>query len=398
MQFTAIDRAADRIRIPQSHAEIAQLEVTLATTRLSDSERDAAQQQLDTPVDSIPNELISAILLHCIPVYPRCPALVGAKSPTKLGQICRLWRQIAHSTPALWRGISISGWSPLRVDTVPLVHTWLARSGALPLSIVLDVGSVLPEAVTAVMYLLNEHRERWEHMVLDLDENPKLLPMFFPSPAPRLQELDLRYGVGPLVVSAPNLRIAHLESEMTGEMTRIDLPWHQLSRLCIHATTVELLRVLPETTSVAHLQLFLQSQESTSGIIAARVTLPSLETLIVMLHDGSELYDDDGNGQNYGPFLQCLRAPVLQHLYIEADLLEARPESRLDAVVSLVSGLGSDGLQNLRVAYTAVGILDQYQEALPKIPDIAVAIEDLSDFLDAEGFWGVWDLRATYMA
>ncbi|KAF7322296.1 F-box domain-containing protein [Mycena chlorophos] len=96
-------RALLRNRIAMLDVEIPVLENALKTLL---EERKWAQEQLDAyayPVLTLPNEVVSDIFLQYIPPYPERPPLLGDASPTNLLQICRRWREIALSTPALWR-------------------------------------------------------------------------------------------------------------------------------------------------------------------------------------------------------------------------------------------------------------------------------------------------------
>ncbi|KAJ6504124.1 hypothetical protein C8R47DRAFT_177927 [Mycena vitilis] len=66
-------------------------------------------------IPTLPNEITSEIFLHFLPVYPRCPPLTGNLSPTCLTHICRRWREIALTTPALWRAM------PFCIDAEPIL-------------------------------------------------------------------------------------------------------------------------------------------------------------------------------------------------------------------------------------------------------------------------------------
>ncbi|KAJ6524270.1 hypothetical protein DFH09DRAFT_818453, partial [Mycena vulgaris] len=68
-------------------------------------EKTPLQEQLNSyayPVLNLPNEIVSEIFTHFIPVYPESPPLVGIFSPLMLGQICHTWREMAVSTSSLW--------------------------------------------------------------------------------------------------------------------------------------------------------------------------------------------------------------------------------------------------------------------------------------------------------
>ncbi|KAJ7483427.1 hypothetical protein FB451DRAFT_1439469 [Mycena latifolia] len=106
---TASERAslaADRARSANIGAHIAELERSLHSLK---QERDILQRRLEAytyPVLALPNEIVSEIFVHFLPVYPERPPIIGRLSPVTLGEICRKWREIAFSTPTLWRGIS----------------------------------------------------------------------------------------------------------------------------------------------------------------------------------------------------------------------------------------------------------------------------------------------------
>ncbi|KAF8217141.1 hypothetical protein K438DRAFT_1496969, partial [Mycena galopus ATCC 62051] len=58
------------------------------------------------PIFTIPVEIISEIFLHCLPA-PSLPAADAVHpsttlAPLLLGQICRMWREIAYHNPRLW--------------------------------------------------------------------------------------------------------------------------------------------------------------------------------------------------------------------------------------------------------------------------------------------------------
>ncbi|KAJ7720927.1 hypothetical protein B0H16DRAFT_1386558, partial [Mycena metata] len=99
---TQSQRTADRTRIAVIKAKILELERLLSSLN---EEKDILQDRLDAytyPVLTLPNEIVSEIFIHFLPVYPKTPPMIGRSSPNVLGQICRRWREIAFGTPALW--------------------------------------------------------------------------------------------------------------------------------------------------------------------------------------------------------------------------------------------------------------------------------------------------------
>nr|GAT59116.1 predicted protein [Mycena chlorophos] len=149
-----------------------------ARRRLQDIELGRPEKERETPhielseykypVLTLPDDIVSEILLHCLPPYPDRPPLAGRGSPTHLLGICRLWRVIALSTPRLWWSIS---WQPTPDDTqeyceraLEMVQLWLDRSGSIPLSIFVDFDvPQMPKGGDEVMQAVVAHRSRWEY-------------------------------------------------------------------------------------------------------------------------------------------------------------------------------------------------------------------------------------------
>ncbi|KAJ7856538.1 hypothetical protein B0H13DRAFT_1641431, partial [Mycena leptocephala] len=157
-------------------------------------ERNLLQDRLDAytyPVLTMPNEIVSEIFVHFLPVYPRPPPILGPLmlSPNLLGQICREWREIALTTPALWRAISLSLRRSERTQQkLRLLEISLERSGCCPLSISLNMGHHNDNQGTLDPFLrtIARHCARWEHLKLYSPVHP------FPSiegPLPLLRTL-----------------------------------------------------------------------------------------------------------------------------------------------------------------------------------------------------------------
>ncbi|KAJ6453173.1 hypothetical protein C8R45DRAFT_636816 [Mycena sanguinolenta] len=105
---------------------------------MSDARRDL-NSTLD-PVARLPVEISSDIFARCIPDSCR-PQF--RKAPMIFLHICRIWRDIATSTPSLWTSISCESIDAMKLDT------WLQRARGLPLYISL-CGDLHPEAAVMV--------------------------------------------------------------------------------------------------------------------------------------------------------------------------------------------------------------------------------------------------------
>ncbi|KAJ7078228.1 hypothetical protein C8R43DRAFT_354184 [Mycena crocata] len=97
--------AYSRGRIAAVNLQIADLKKAISQLKF---ERIILQNHLDTyayPVLSLPNEIVSEIFLQTL---DSPSALSGPTSPIFLGHICRQWREIALTMPALWTDIHLS--------------------------------------------------------------------------------------------------------------------------------------------------------------------------------------------------------------------------------------------------------------------------------------------------
>ncbi|KAJ7187330.1 hypothetical protein C8R46DRAFT_1059491 [Mycena filopes] len=70
------------------------------------AKEDEEEDPIPYPVLTLPNEIVSEIFIRVLPPYPECPPWKGSLSPSLLTQICRKWREIALSTPELWRAMA----------------------------------------------------------------------------------------------------------------------------------------------------------------------------------------------------------------------------------------------------------------------------------------------------
>ncbi|KAJ7098453.1 hypothetical protein C8R43DRAFT_1141502 [Mycena crocata] len=184
--------AMDRARIAEIEVQIKALQTSICAL---EAEQDLAQKRLDSyiyPVLTLPNEIVSEIFFHFLPVYSLCPPLKGDLSLFLLTHICRKWRNIAHANPTLWRATSLdtdlTQTDPARDEQAnELLQPWMARSGSYPLSIGI-FGDNIP---SQCMETLTSHRAWWGHLQL-LHVSDLILP-FLCAPMPSLCHLDVRF-------------------------------------------------------------------------------------------------------------------------------------------------------------------------------------------------------------
>ncbi|KAF7291771.1 F-box domain-containing protein [Mycena chlorophos] len=93
-----------------------------------------------SPIRRLPSELLGKIFVSTLPTK-RDTAISADEGPMLLMQVCRSWRAVALTTPQLWASIYIVCPESDTATSLPrllrVVNTWLARSGALPLSMTL---------------------------------------------------------------------------------------------------------------------------------------------------------------------------------------------------------------------------------------------------------------------
>ncbi|KAJ7771564.1 hypothetical protein B0H16DRAFT_1881178 [Mycena metata] len=188
----------DRRCVADLDAQISELEHSEPSLSALQATRARVQERLDSyryPVLTLLDEMVSEIFQHFLPVYPLCPPLTGLLSPTTLTQVCRAWREIALSTPSLWRAISLSLQSdipPLRQDRE--VDIWVRRSRSCPMAVVIS-DDVYPrnfDHKSEVLATVAAHRACWEHMKIRIFR-PHNLASLFRGPMPRLRHVVLYF-------------------------------------------------------------------------------------------------------------------------------------------------------------------------------------------------------------
>ncbi|KAJ7201162.1 hypothetical protein GGX14DRAFT_659384 [Mycena pura] len=280
-------RAADRARIAEIEGEIAEiggeieslserlarLRLSVQTLCLEEANIRERLSSYDDPASILPAEIVSEIFVHVLPAYPICPPLAGNSSPTQLTHICRQWKEIAMSTPLLWRAIMIPFLHDKSCarDLIFFVETWLRRSGSCPLSIDIKepIGfdrTFLEEVIGAFV----PHRMRWQYLslylyLLEPDWCDGLLELIQPVPMPLLYEMKLKSnerGWDPETIP-PSLPMAFREAPGLRSMTfenftfpSIGFPWWQLTSLGLEGIVLsDCTKVLQQTVSLFHCKL-----------------------------------------------------------------------------------------------------------------------------------------------
>ncbi|KAJ7641166.1 hypothetical protein FB45DRAFT_999956 [Roridomyces roridus] len=342
-------RAADRARIAALDAEIHELQQRIHALQ---TEQESCQQRLDTykyPVLTLPNEITTEIFMHFLPPYPTCPPLRGLDSPTTLTHICRKWREIALTSPRLWRAFR-TVYTANRAEQTRTVQTWLERSGSCPLSIQMGVS----DANCFLALLL--HRERWQHVDLELASEDVAL---FEGPMPLLETLSL--GVdddeythpATTVDDFPRLRAVTLGIADHGNW----LPISQLTSLTFE--NVErakyYLPLLQNAVNLVRLHLIDCGTDVPPG---SSVKLARLEMLLMV-----DFYSDGSTNKLFETFT----LPALRTLHMSAALLGQDPEGLLTPFIAR-SGCK---LQEILVTGSHGFSQEYFRAVFPAIPSIS---------------------------
>ncbi|KAJ7161186.1 hypothetical protein C8R46DRAFT_1194490 [Mycena filopes] len=338
----------ERNRAAELDAQILDLERVLSALRV---QRLLVQERLDSykyPVLTLPNEVVSEIFVHFLPIYPKCPPLTGTLSPTNLTRICRKFREVALATPALWRAIclsieddDLSDWQHNEFDA------WLVRSGCTPLSVELRDWWDRD----GLTLFLPSHCARWEFLKIS---GWARIPIT-DAPMPLLRHLDIAgiddEGVDVVVFPEAPLLCSVILND-TAALTLI-LPWAQLTSLQLKRVyPAECVPILQQTISLVHCQLLLVEGDDTTW---PNVTLLRLESLVFTDYGGA--VDDGHDG-----YLQTFIVPSLRKLHIPERYLQ----TPIDSLTSFMATSGCK-LQDVGILGRRWLTQEAYTAAFPSI-------------------------------
>lgn len=254
----------------------------------------------DSLLSKIPPEVTSSIFLWCTPMAVNpcwhsdsCNAM--AAEPLIFGAVCRGWRQIAWSTPALWSSISIDVYRRKAIDQIPgMAQEWLDRAGELPLSINLYTNvmessdSVDLHTVIPIIDVVIAYSRRWQHVSLKLPhihllricDNREIEP---PS---SLQSVHIcRTDRDP-----PDLTPAlHLNSRHSPRVVRmcclefkyLDIEWENLVfvKFGVSLPITTCFKLLQTAPRLQHCDVRIMSAEPSETVYLKTTTHPELQTL-----------------------------------------------------------------------------------------------------------------------
>ncbi|KAJ7113075.1 hypothetical protein C8R44DRAFT_797154 [Mycena epipterygia] len=332
-------------------ARIAEIEAQICSLC---TEKESVQEQLDAykyPVLTLPNEIVSEIFIHFLPVYPVCPPLL---SPTLLTRICRKWREIAIATPALWRAVPLSMMNGDNFEEqLQMLKSWIGRSAFCPLSIQMDDIFPLPRILEAII----PHRARWEY--IKLLSFPSDLPTIA-GPMPLLYSIDIKLYAS---IDSPATPFRDVPRLREATLRYFDfppdfLPWSQLTSLTLEPTTRrECTPILAQTVNLVRCELILSSLDEDFSQLD--IKLLCLESLVLV-----RLYPAEDPLTEY---LESFIVPALLRLQIPEAFLHPNPIGTLKSFISKsgcnLEELCITGPSSLRETW--------YRGRFPSIPSIS---------------------------
>lgn len=298
------------------------------------------------PIKRLPPEILSEIFERCLDAKSSGMLFsVTARSktaPLLLGRVCRSWRAIAHATPRLWRDIFVNVCDgrysdELRRDALPVLQTWLAHSGSLPLDLVVlcKTERVLPGLVD-LFETIASHAARWKTVHVCLQNSPVIYRLVYRAftKCTSLSTFDVTDGgqyvssfsnrqadeveeVRPVRFDLSSAPLHQLSLSLTGLSIRdVQAPWATLTRLSFMqdarsstSSITDYVAVLQQCTSLKECAIAIDSGVRDAPL--EPLTLPKLESLQL------QVFREASHTMQMGDLLSVLHAPRLSALSIE---------------------------------------------------------------------------------
>ncbi|KAJ2927393.1 hypothetical protein H1R20_g9704, partial [Candolleomyces eurysporus] len=254
------------------------------------------------PIHGIPFDILQRIFEHCV----NAPAPFASTQldtdpmtpwvcPMLLTLVCSSWRRAALDCPSLWDKPYISlppqtsdlsdvRWLEILKNRAQLIHLWLSRAGARPLTlaVVSPRGHETNDGFHAIEKVITSFSSRWKR--LRVEGSNCILQSLLTLPAssvPNLEFVDLSYpsfsgcmeldaaiGSPDCLISSPSLRGVRLRVAGTSfrKLHLIPLPWSKLEDIRLSELVElreylfsdrEVLELLSKCSRVQRCELFL---------------------------------------------------------------------------------------------------------------------------------------------
>ncbi|KAF7330117.1 F-box domain-containing protein [Mycena sanguinolenta] len=330
-------------------------ETAMQTLRRQNASLHATDQlcrSILSPLRRLPAEILSFIFLLSTPTISEVRYVPWYEyllwSPWTLGRVCRRWRSVALTSPALWSFIIIrnTGDEGSEFHSLPMLEAQLTRSGTSPLDIVFDYESFRDDSESGeevaqdVLEAFARHSSRWKSLYITATQFTRLSSVR--GRLPLLEKLavwgrdeEAIYGSGastPPVIAyfsiAPRLRSVEVDEGFPF----FDLPWDQLTRyeaLGPWGAHISALRYLKNaelcSLTIAH-EADLEDPYTWRDRTVQLLKLRQLKVTTECFFHGIE---------DYWVWPKWLRVPNLTELAIPDGLLHALPQFQQASMFSL---------------------------------------------------------------
>ncbi|EPQ51150.1 hypothetical protein GLOTRDRAFT_96683 [Gloeophyllum trabeum ATCC 11539] len=220
------------------------------------------------PIDRIPVELLSIIMILAVPQFDFAspdwdflPKLERSMSDIlDLTAVSRRWRQVAENTPQLWSCLHVRAHES-KIEEY-FMKTWMSRSRAVPLSVSFDGDTEEPDS--ECFNLLRGNLHRCKH--LQLDAPAHMISSLMSGSFPHLETVRLlnRYKEQTLALkdlslssAAPGIRLVYLQG-ISSDFNTKSFNWWCVTELILEATGLALMpsmTVIAECTNLHILRL-----------------------------------------------------------------------------------------------------------------------------------------------
>ncbi|KAJ7766714.1 hypothetical protein B0H16DRAFT_1882746 [Mycena metata] len=305
---------------------------------------------------ALPPEILGEIFVHSLPEWPGPDP---RNAPESLCRVCRLFREVAVSTPRLWNSLRVeSFYLSATLDLEAYINfcqamapIWLSRARSLPLSLSFHDEwnkASLSSLETTLLPTIIALSEQWRSLAITGDFWGSLLESgSLDGKVPLLEVLSIdNFNDRPVILrDAPKLRIMSVDLYHP----QIQVPWHQLTKLSARYIDIpSFLEILRNSTSLLQASFDFDDDEA--------VVLPvstyqhaNIQRLFLGVAD----YDERGIPMS---ILDCLKIPALNDLTVVLDW--RKPVSV--AVSPLLSFLSQPTLRlhTLALAYITAPMAD----------------------------------------
>ncbi|PFH44937.1 hypothetical protein AMATHDRAFT_51850 [Amanita thiersii Skay4041] len=219
-------------------------------------------------IQCLSSEVISEIFVHCLEKGTISNSVTDC--PLLLCCVCSSWRTIALHTPRLWTTLDFQ---PCRTsctatEFIQHVHSWIKRSGDLPLKLKLDFGYRFEgpdwhDFADAILAAYLQYTSRWRSIEISLDDthtNTVERMLSNPIHAPRLRSFTLKADdVEDDNFHTPEFSFPALTkfgwAPLTHSLAEINhISWHQLTHVDIgvqisFSPAIEIIQRCPKLVS-----------------------------------------------------------------------------------------------------------------------------------------------------